>query len=285
MGLFRKDIKEQEKREKQKLQYEQLLEKFHVPESHFKVVIGQSKVYNVYNCPAILWMEGNKIKTLIFRINPVVTENDPEDFMFISSQPYVDFIRFDGTEYPDWARQSAYVKEQFLPYVEQSITKGGLDYKRQMYWIGTMCVYARSLAECLKMLGRPLSDYELHIDKKERMREDGSIPEALLEEYDKEKADRKAKKDSKTSQSFESPARTEDDHKISPDMAQLLQDLETSVQAVRKAEYERGRNEALLAFGALAAKLLEEHKTEALKKAARDMEYLEELLSRSKEKE
>lgn len=190
MGLFSKETKE-EKLQKQKLAYEGILEKYGVPENHIRVVIGQSKVHNIYNCPAVLWIEGEMMKTLIFGLNPKLVESELEDYMFLASQPYVDFIRFDGTGYPDWARQSDYIKELFLPCVELAKTKGGLDYTRQMYWIGTMCVYAPSLANCLTLIGRPLSAYDLRIENKKRIREDGAIPADILAEYELEKQGKK----------------------------------------------------------------------------------------------
>ena len=85
--------------------------------------------------------------------------------MFLASGPYVDFLRFDGTEYPDWAVQPEYIKQLFMPYVNSSVSKGGIDYNKNMYWIGTTCVYAASMAEMFKMLGHPLMDYTNMVDK------------------------------------------------------------------------------------------------------------------------
>ena len=45
--------------EKQKREYEEILTVNNVPEVHYKIVVGQSKVYNIYNCPAIVWKEEN----------------------------------------------------------------------------------------------------------------------------------------------------------------------------------------------------------------------------------
>jgi len=132
-------------------------------------------------------------KTLYLRANakPILASQEEADYLFLASQPYVDFLRFDGTEYPDWAVQPEYVKEMFRPYVNSSISKGGIDYNKNMYWIGTTCVYAASMAEMFKMLGRPLMDYTNMVDNKKEMARDGSIPEDMLEEYRKEKAAKK----------------------------------------------------------------------------------------------
>ena len=50
-----------------------------------------------------------------------------------------------------------------------------------MYWIGTTCVYAASMAEMFKMLGHPLAAYTNMVDNKKEMAKDGSIPEDMLE--------------------------------------------------------------------------------------------------------
>ena len=109
----------EDKLEKQKREYEEILQVNQVPENHYKIVVGQSKVYNIYNCPAIVWKEDGKVKTLYLRANakPILAEQEEEDYMFLASQPYVDFLRFDGTEYPDWAVQPEYIKQMFMPYV------------------------------------------------------------------------------------------------------------------------------------------------------------------------
>jgi len=90
----------EDKLEKQKREYEETLAIYKVPEEHYKIVVGQSKVYNIYNCPAIVWKEENKVKTLYLRANakPILAEQEEEDYLFLASQPYVDFLRFDGTK-------------------------------------------------------------------------------------------------------------------------------------------------------------------------------------------
>lgn len=55
--------------EKQKRDYEEILAVNNVPENHYKIVVGQSKMYNIYNCPAIVWKEEKMIKTLYLRAN------------------------------------------------------------------------------------------------------------------------------------------------------------------------------------------------------------------------
>lgn len=164
-----------------------ILKKFNVPEDHYKIVISQARTYNVVNCPAVIWKTEDKIKVLVLKAEPFVAEEEWEDFMYISSSPFVNFRQFDGTEFPDWARQKAEIKETFLPYVEMTVAPGGIDRSRQQYWAGTICVYAPSLAEILKMMDKPLSDYQITVDLPKRMREDGSIPPEMLAEYDAQK--------------------------------------------------------------------------------------------------
>lgn len=178
--IFGKAVPSEEKLQKQKEAYEALLEKYEVPEEHYRIVIGQSKVFGVNNCPAVVWRDGDMVKTLVLGTRPILASDELEDFLFIASHPYIDFKRFDGTEYPDWAVQSAYVKNLFLPFAEVSDSYGGIDRKKQMYWIGTICLYAPSLAQMLRMLGKPLTEYAIRVDNRELMKSDGSIPEELL---------------------------------------------------------------------------------------------------------
>ncbi len=216
------------KLQEQQARYEALLKEKGVPEEHCKVVISQSRTHNLYNCPAILWIEGDMVKTLLFSINPKVVETELEDFKYISSQPLVDFKRYDGAEYPDWMRQSKYVKDLFLPYVDLTKSSGGINYEKQMYWIGTMCVYAPALADCLRMFGNPLSYYELTIDDFDMMKKDGSIPEELLAEYEAEQEAKAAR------------AKTHTDKPKTMEMEAALQNLKEALEIVRMAEEAEG---------------------------------------------
>lgn len=249
----------EEKLQQQKENYEKLLVKYNVPENHYKIVIGQSKVHNVYNCPALIWKEEDKVKLLILSLNPILTEVEEEDFLFLASQPYVDFIRFDGTEYPDWAVQSAAVKEMFLPYVDLSRSSGGIDYKRQMYWAGIICVYPTSMAEIFKMMGRPLSDYENRVDNKKLMFTDGSLPEEMMEEYKKSK---EAREEAAT-------FLKEEDRK-----EESLQGMEQALQVIRDTERKAGED----VMNSLYARLLQDKRFEDLEKATKDEEYRKALL-------
>lgn len=251
----------------QQEQYEALLEKFGVPKQHTRIVIAQSKVYNLYNCPAVAWVEDDIVKTLIFRLNPMVVDNELEDFMFVSAQPLVDFRRFDGSEYPDWARQSKYVKELFYPLVEDSQSKGGIDYKKQMYWIGTMCVYAPTLHGFFKMIGRPLKDYDIKVDNVERMKRDGSIPEELLEahhEYKKEMREQAAKEERQP-----------------VDMQAAMQNLEQALKLVSEAKQQQKEDDDMNEkMNRLIQKMLEAGETEELLRSTTDKEYQKELFEK-----
>lgn len=167
--------------------FQTILKKFDVPVEHYKIVISQARTYNVINCPAVIWKSEDKVKVLVLKAQPFVSEVEWEDFLFISSSPFVNFKQFDGTEFPDWARQSEEIKRIFHPYIEMTVAAGGIDRTRQQYWAGTICVYAPSLAEIFKMMGKPLSEYQITVDNLKRMREDGSIPSDLLEQYRAEK--------------------------------------------------------------------------------------------------
>ena len=241
--------KNEDKMQSQKEKYEALLTKFNVPEKHTRIVIAQSKVYNLYNCPAVAWVEGDIIKTLIFRLNPQVVENELEDFMFLSSQPLVDFKRFDGSEYPDWARQSSYVKELYYPLVEDTHSKGGIDYKKQMYWIGTMCVYAPTLHALLKMIERPLKDYDIKVDNVNRMKTDGSIPEELMEAHQEYKREVKEEAEAKEKQSVN----------MEDAMKNLEQALKLVSEAKQQAKEDDDMNEKM---NRLIKKMLEDGKTD-----------------------
>ena len=251
----------EDKLEKQKREYEEILQVNQVPENHYKIVVGQSKVYNIYNCPAIVWKEDGKVKTLYLRANakPILAEQEEEDYMFLASQPYVDFLRFDGTEYPDWAVQPEYIKELFMPYVNSSISKGGIDYNKNMYWIGTTCVYAVSMAEMFKMLGHPLAAYTNMVDNKKEMGKDGSIPEDMLEEYRKEQG---AKKEA-------SEFLKEEDKKDKDS----VEGMEKAIQVIRDSERKSAQDE----INSLYAKLLADKRFEDLEKATKDEEFRQKL--------
>ncbi len=264
--VVKKQQPTEDKLEKQKREYEEILKVNNVPEEHYKIVVGQSKVYNMYNCPAIVWKEENMVKTLYLRANgkPILASQEEEDYLFLASQPYVDFLRFDGTEYPDWAVQPEYIKDMFMPYVNSSISKGGIDYNKNMYWIGTTCVYAASMAEMFKMLGRPLMDYTNMVDNKKEMAKDGSIPEEMLEEYRKEKA---AKKEASE---FLKEEEKED--------KSAVDGMEKAIQVIRDSE----RKSAEEAINALYAKLLADKRFEDLEKATKDEEFRKQLFEEYK---
>lgn len=252
----------QDQLEKQKKEYEDILRQYQVPEKHYKIVVGQSKVYNIYNCPAVIWKEEKHVKTLFLRGvgKPILSVQEEEDFLFLASQPYIDFLRFDGTEYPDWAVQPAYRKEKFLPYVDLSTSKGGIDYKRNMYWVGTICVYPTSMAEIFKMMDRPLSAYDNKVDHKKLMTTDGSLPEEMLDEWRKSKEVKReeakmflAKEDRKEEKAVEG--------------------MEKAIQIIRDTERKAGEE----AVNALYAKLLSEKRFEDLQRATQDEEYRKQL--------
>lgn len=248
--------------EKQKREYEDILKLNNVPEEHCKIVVGQSKVYNIYNCPAVMWKDGNMVKTLYLRANakPILSEQEEEDFMFLASQPYVDFLRFDSSEYPDWAVQPQYIKELFLPYVDLSTSRGGIDYKRNMYWVGTICVYASSMVEIFRLLGKPLADFQNMVDNKKVMATDGSIPEEMLEEYRKNKAAKK--------EACEFLPQEEKKDQTS------VESMEKAIQHIRESERKAGEE----AINNLYAKLLAEKRFEDLEKATTDEEFRRKLL-------
>lgn len=260
-SIWKKKKPSEDTLEKQKREYEETLSINHVPENHYKIVVGQSKVYNIYNCPAVVWKEGKTVKTLYLRANtkPILAEQEEEDYLFLASQPYVDFLRFDGTEYPDWAVQPEYIKELFYPYVNSSVSKGGIDYQKNMYWIGTTCVYAASLAEILKMLGHPLKEYTNMVDNKKEMAKDGSIPEEMLEEYRREMAVKK-----------EASALQKEEEKTK---AEAVEDMEKAIRNIRDSE----RKSAEEAINGLYAKLLAEKRFEDLEKATKDEVFRQKL--------
>lgn len=264
--VVKKQKPTEDKLEKQKREYEEILAVNNVPEEHYKIVVGQSKVYSIYNCPAIVWKEENIVKTLYLRANakPILAQQEEEDYLFLASQPYVDFLRFDGTEYPDWAVQPEYIKDMFRPYVNSSVSKGGIDYNKNMYWIGTTCVYAASMAEMFKMLGRPLMDYTNMVDNKKEMAKDGSIPEDMLEEYRKEKAAKK-----------EASEFLKEEEKSDKN---AVDGMEKAIQVIRDSE----RKSAEEAINALYAKLLADKRFEDLEKATKDEAFRKQLFEEYK---
>lgn len=248
--------------------YETILKKFEVPEEHYQVVIAQSRVYSLNNCPAVLWIEEDKVKALLFRSQPVLVEEELEDFHYIASSPYVNFKQFDGSYFPDWAAQSQEMKERFLPYVEMSVGCGGIDYDRQTYWAGTMCVYSKSLAEIFRMIGKPLSSYEMRIDNMKRMRKDGSFPPEMLAAWD---AERKAAAEEANA------LKADGSEASSKDMAAVW-------EAIRKLESKNSEEVCAEDINKLNAYLLKEKRYEDLERSTKDREFQKELLKELAEK-
>ncbi len=248
--------------------YETILKKFEVPKEHYQVVIAQSRVYSLNNCPAVLWIEEDKVKALLFRSQPVLVEEELEDFHYIASSPYVNFKQFDGSYFPDWAAQSQEMKERFLPYVEMSVACGGIDYDRQTYWAGTMCVYSKSLAEIFRMIGKPLSSYEMRIDNMKRMRKDGSFPPEMLDEWDAER--KAASKEANASKADGSEASSKD--------------MEAVWEAIRRLESKNSEEVCAEDINKLNAYLLKEKRYEDLERSTKDKEFQKELLKELAEK-
>lgn len=265
--LYNKRKPTQDQLERQKREYEETLEKYQVPREHYEIVVGQSKVYNIYNCPAVIWKEGEQVKTLFLRAvgKPILDVREEADYLFLASQPYIDFLRFDGTEYPDWAVQPAYLKEKYLPYVDLSTSKGGIDYKRNMYWAGIICVYPTSMAQVFKMLNRPLADFDNKVENKKLMATDGSLPQDMLEEWRKTKEGRKVAAAAFLSQ---------EDKKDSG----MVEGMEKAIQTIRDTERKAGED----AINALYASLLAEKRFEDLERATQDEEYRRGLLEEFK---
>lgn len=236
--------------------FEAILKKFEVPENYYKIVISQSRNYSVVNCPAVIWKDEDKVKVVVLKSQPFLAEEEVEDFKFIASSPFVNFRQFDGTEYPDWAKQTDEIKELFLPYIEMTVAPGGIDRTRQQYWAGTICVYAPSLAEVLKMLGNPLSYYELSIENPKRMREDGSIPDNMLSEYVAEK--KAAAKDTEKSASSK--------------------DMDAVWEAIRRLEEQKSSDVSAEEINKLNAYLLAEKRYEDLERSTKDKEFQKKLL-------
>lgn len=245
--------------------FQTVLNKFNVPAEHFKVVIAQSRSYNVINCPAVLWKVEDIVKVLVLKSQPEVYEEEAEDFLFVSSAPFVNFKQLDGTYYPDWAMQSKEIKELFLPYLEMGVAAGGIDFDRQQYWAGTMCVYAKSLAEIFRMLGRPLSDYEVTVDNVARMKEDGAIPADMLAEHEAMKA----------------AARTEAEETAKA--AAQNSDMTAVWEAIRRLENRSGNQLSAEQLNKLNAYLLAEKRFDDLECSTKDADYQKALFEEVKE--
>lgn len=239
--------------------YQTILKKFNVPEEHYKIVVSQARTYNVVNCPAVIWKEEDTVKVLVLKSHPMVAEEEAEDFLYISSSPFVNFRQFDGTEFPDWAKQTQEIKDLFLPYVEMTAAPGGIDRTRQQYWAGTICVYAPSLTQILLMMGKPLSDYEITVDNPMRMREDGSIPSELLSQHDAEK--RAAAEQAAVSAKGTS-----------------AKEMDAVWEAIRRLENQNKEDISAEDINKLNAYLLSEKRYEDLERSTKDKEFQKELL-------
>lgn len=243
--------------------FQTILKKFEVPEEYYKIVISQARTYNVVNCPAVIWKTEDKLKVLVLKKQPVLEEEELEDFKYIASSPFVNFKQFDGTEFPDWAVQTQEIKDLFLPYVEMTNAPGGIDRTRQQYWAGTICVYAPSLAEIFKMLGKPLSEYQITVDNVRRMREDGSIPADMLAQRDAEK---KA--------AAEAAAAAE--------AGVSGKDMDAVWDAIRRLENQNKEDVSAEEINKLNAYLISEKRFDDLERSTKDKEFQKELLKELK---
>lgn len=144
--------------------------------------------------------------------------------------------------------------------MDLSTSRGGIDYKRNMYWIGTICVYASSMVEIFRFLGRPLADFQNLVDNKKVMATDGSIPEEMLEEYRKTNA---AKKEASE---FLPQEEKKDQTSV--------EGMEKAIQHIRESERKAGEE----AINNLYAKLLAEKRFEDLERATKDEEFRKKLL-------
>ena len=239
--------------------FQTILKKFNVPAEHYKIVISQARTYNVVNCPAVIWKADDKVKVLVLKTNPFVAEEEWEDFMYITSSPFVNFKQFDGTEFPDWATQSNEIKQLFYPYVEMTTAPGGIDRTRQQYWAGTICVYAPSLAEIFKMMDKPLSDYQIAVDSPKRMREDGSIPKNMLMQYYEEK---KA-----TAEEAEAAEK-----------AKNSKDMDALWEAIKRLENKASEDVSAEDINKLNAYLISEKRFDDLERSTQDKEFQKKLL-------
>lgn len=239
--------------------FQSILEKFNVPENYYKIVIAQSQKYSVLNCPAVIWKEDQIVKVLVFKSQPYLAEEEIEDFMYVNSSPYVNFRQHDGTEFPDWARQTQEIKDLFLPYVEKTIVAGGIDRDRQQYWAGTICVYAPSMAEIFKMLGNPLSYYQITVDNVRRMKEDGSIPADML-------AEREAEKQAMAEAAAEAEKKTS------------AQEMDAVWEAIKRLEGKNNDDLSTEKINKLNAYLLAEKRYEDLERSTTDKDFQKKLI-------
>ena len=239
--------------------FQAILKKFDVPEEYTKIVISQARTYNVVNCPAVIWKAEDKLKVLVLKSQPFLAEEELEDFRYITSSPFVNFRQFDGSEFPDWAGQTEEIKKLFLPYVEMTSAPGGIDRTRQQYWAGTICMYAPSLAEFFKMMGKPLSEYEFSIENVKRMREDGSIPENLLSQRDAEK-----KAAAEAAMAAEAGASSKE--------------MDAVWEAIKRLENQNKEEISAEDVNKLNAYLISEKRFEDLERSTQDKEFQKELL-------
>lgn len=243
--------------------FQAILKKFNVPDNYYKIVISQARTYNVVNCPAVIWKAEDKLKVLVLKTQPFLAEEEIEDFKYIVSSPFVNFRQFDGSEFPDWAAQTQEIKNLFLPYVEMTAAPGGIDRTRQQYWAGTICVYAPSLAEIFKLIGNPLSDYEITVDNPKRMKEDGSIPAEML-------AQREAKKKAAAEEA------------ASAEKAASVKDMDAVWEAIRRLENQNKEDVSAEEINKLNAYLISQKRFDDLERSTKDKEFQKELLKELK---
>ena len=121
------------------------------------------------------------------------------------------------------------------------------------------------MAQIFKMLGIPLKDFENMVQNKKVMAKDGSIPQEMLEEYQKYKASIKEASD------FLIDEEKKDTSAVA--------DMEKAIQFIRESE----RKSTEDAINALYAKLLAEKRFEDLEKATQDADFRNQLFQEYKD--
>ncbi|MEG0914848.1 MAG: hypothetical protein RSG57_03760, partial [Christensenellaceae bacterium] len=79
---FQKRIRE-EKIPKLKAEFFELLKKYHVPDDYHKMIVSDNN-YHLEDCPAVVWIENEKVKFLIINPPVILLTFDAAEFNHIS---------------------------------------------------------------------------------------------------------------------------------------------------------------------------------------------------------
>ncbi|MEG2686659.1 MAG: hypothetical protein RR954_06020 [Christensenellaceae bacterium] len=165
---FQKRIRE-EKIPKQKAEFFELLKKYHVPDDYHKMIVSDNN-YHLEDCPAVVWIENEKVKFLIINPPVILLTFDVAEFNHISIM-YDDIMKdldargpklyiqsFDVTKSYKWLAMPEYIQDEFVQLNPASKMREYQEYHSYkiiseivLKWVSFKVLY--------KLLNKPIDSY------------------------------------------------------------------------------------------------------------------------------